>query len=598
MAKRFKKILKIFLLSLAAMLFVSFLLFCILIMNPFAADYSRSLLTLAPANSDAVAHIAKPQQLQRRLADYIAWQQLLERQGFRAWCERLTRELRPVLPLAEISYWRKQILAKTDIDIADSDYLLKVLARETAVACKYNGKEALPEFLLISRVGWQIQLANGLLPYVINQKTRQQMGIEMGKVCSIRLSARDTVYWFCHRDVLLLANSRLFLEEAAGITEAQKVSLYDIRQSLQQQSSLLQEQEGDILWYAATGGTAKQWLAPELAAKLPGECLGRLNLKNALQIDLEGTYGSPNSVTVPLLSLTAMPGDVGQQLPAETFAYGTLTLDIPQIWPYIWSVLPPAYQRQAKPYLDLMDQHFQTKDFPAQLLQKHLEGPVIWCMALTDFAKENLQPLDPYPSVALLAKASQPNEFVNTMHEVLSTVQQYIMAREVGRSDFTVFAREQYAGRPYLRFKYPDSSGGAIQPAVGAVGPYVVLSSHTGFLKSMADLHDQLASPLQNTNAYHKMEQRLQEAHTIHCFAQSNSIVKIAGDFHEPLLDGCMANMPRAILMQQARKEAWRELLQDALASLGLLDVLLHLQCDISKDKVQGRIVLPLHIRK
>lgn len=597
MAKRLlRKVLKIFFLSLAFLLLTGFVLFCVLIMNPFAADYSRSLLTLAPASSDAAVHLANPQQLQRRVSAYVGWNKLRERPGFRNWYDRLYRELQPLLALDEIGKWRKLILDKTDIDIFDIDYVFGVLARETAVAIKYHEQQ--PEFVLLSRVGWQIQLADGLVPYVLSKKQRQRFGIELGKIRSVAVPGQGTFYWMCYRDVLLLANSRTMIEDASGLARSRTESLYDIRQGLQQQAALLQEQQGDILLYVAAPDVAKRLHLPQLKVDLPADYCGRLNLKNEIKLEFEAVFATPNASQLPLLSLTQSSGDIGQQLPAETFAYGTLAFEVAQIWPQLWSLLPPGMQRQAKPYLDKLNQHFQTADLPAKLLQQYMEGPVVWTMALTDFDKENLQPLDPYPNAGILIKSPQPAEFINTMHEVLERLRAEVVTREMGKSDFTFFSYEQYANRPYLRIKFPDSSGGAIQPVIGAVGQHIVVSSHVAFLKNLIDLHDQLGSSLQNTDAYHKMEKHLQEPRTIHAFMHSGGPVKTANLFRDHLLSCWISYLPRQIRMQPARKQVWLELGQEVLNNIGLIDAILHFELDISKDKLQGKLVLPLHLRE
>ena len=217
-------------------------------------------------------------------------------------------------------------------------------------------------------------------------------------------------------------------------------------------------------------------------------------------------------------------------------------------------------------------------------------------MSQTDFIKQGLSPLDPYPAASLVIKTGKGKEMIQTIETVLSRIKEETIDTQFSTPSVELYSQEEYAGHKFLRLKFPDVSGGAIHPAIGAMGNYFIVTTHVAFLKSIADVMDGIEPGLDKQEFYQDLES----------FSEASSFVLLDGE-----RGGKVAYEIRSLLAEfyalhnkKARHDFHRfqknteARIIEALQFLNLFKTAVGMDCHISEDKMTVRIGLLIKIRR
>jgi len=153
----------------------------------------------------------------------------------------------------------------------------------------------------------------------------------------------------------------------------------------------------------------------------------------------------------------------------------------------------------------------------------YLEEKMAIVFSSIDFVKENLDPFEPYPAISLFFPTPNPPELFENIEGDLKRLQDIIIREELcsKESEFSLFRTKKYAGHTYLQIKFPDTSGGAIQPAIGYCGPYVVFTTHSSFLKELIDVNDGIGTSLSLTPIFSRTMAPLPSSHSLQLYLDS-----------------------------------------------------------------------------
>ena len=580
--KRWKKIL----LALGCLLVVLFVLFSVFIVNPLESDYAGTCLDLVPGNSQVVCYLPNPPLLYERGLQTIAWEKFSKSPNYKQFkASILYEELARSLQLEQIKAQQQQILKDLGVDILDIAHLWEIAGREV-VACLRSSPDRADEILVLTRVSFWVKLAEGLSRYVIPKKIRQKFEIKWGdNVGSAVVPGVGTICWLRHSDVMLLSNSPVFLEDAKRLIQNSALSLYSTSQSLREQVGLLRKENQDGLGYFVSGGIAK---SPQ-DGRFLGSSLARLSLQKGVQVDWEVKLNPDVMYEIRRLQPTKILSNGSSCLPANTFAYGIFSFEPAKLWNTLEQSVSPATQREINNYLAKLNRESGSADYIEQLLAKYLEHEVMVAVSQTDFVQENLNPLDPYPAVTLFCKSAQPVECFQYLEATLEKVRRAVVAEQMGdRNDFTFFYREEYGSHPFIRIKYPDASGGAVQPAFGVVGDYVVLTTHVSQLRCVFDVADQLAKPMQVLRSYQELEKMMKEPHVGKIWLAGDGILKVAETFRQPLWD----IWARHARLTSGRRDRYFAAWNAILDSLKVCDYGAAAWMDAESEKMDGKIVV------
>lgn len=611
MRKRWKKWLLITSVSLAILFTLGFLLFSVFILNPLEGSYPHSLCKLVPITSEAIFYLPFPQTVWDKACGQIT--KISQSKSYREFEKSpLYQEIRQNLRVDQWRAYIENLQKQAGVNFFQLKYLWKFVGQEVLVTGRFNIHQQ-PEVILLTRVSWLIKLLDNVLPYLVPQQIRQRFQMQLDtQIRHVILPQGTGIYWMRYQDVVAIANAENFLREVTHIVTQPERSLWEVR-GLVDVSNQLKERTNDILVYLDTQtlqeriGRNKADFDPlalvtkgRAVAKTVNGLLCALSLNQGIAIDWQAQVTPSLSQTSPAPDLLSQStSTIARDLPSDTFAYCTFFLDPQQLWPGIWQRLPNSLQQDMQPYLQKLNQHYGEKDIIGKSLSQYLQDEVILTLEHIDFVQENLAPFDPYPAISLMFKSPQATELLDALENIFQQTSELVQ-KEMGSSNsrFTFYTKDEYGRRSFLRIKYPDTSGGAIQPALGAVGTYFVVTSHVSFLRQLIDIADKIGTPLADDSRYQPLQSFLQNQHGLTAFLHGEGVCQLAENLQKQFIQNIIAYGPRELQTNYAWQARIKQHWSTALKCMKSFRVGGGGYLQLQQGRLSGKMLFPLEIRE
>ena len=514
---------------------------------------------------------------------------------------RFYRRIRDFLPGEAISRHGRLMRKRWGFNLLQSKYLWKILSGESALALRLSANRSV-KWLAALRISFLTKVVYALAGYMPARIKKRLSWKQKGQMLTVRPARLGTFYLCRYRDLLLVGNDRDFLTGTVRLIRDNKAAPVQLPSHFLRQTDKAQmlfhcdakpvelylRQDREARRIAARNPLVYRWLSGHCAKIY--KCLAHAEWSNQkidlrFQLMLRPDAGDFRQIVLPL-DKDSVPGTL---LPQKTFFYTRLAIP----WKKVWKDLPRRSRNRIK---DFLRQSGERESCIEELLS-YFKSPTICLLTPINFIKENLNPLDPYPAVAFVAETDRPSRLFAEIEATLQRIRQRALGRRVQDVEKFFFTMEKYAGHKYIRFKFPDVSGDAIQPAIGVVGTYLVITTHNSLLKELIDVGDRIAPSLGRNPFYAKMQNVLSGDLSIFVdvdgipdvladLCRSSEFIKfLALHVHKPGTDFC--------LLQRKIKSD----LLDLVTGIRAFKTGCVLDIRGQKQQIEGRLVMPLQIR-
>lgn len=575
----------------AGVLATGIILFAALIFNPLERDYAGPLLKLVPVDSDIAIYCPSTSQVREKLA-WITNQDLTSSRRY----QEFTRSSLYNRLLSDVLAEREGIESDFGIDILDWKYLSQAIGKEVAIAVRSAPAKDRDDFLMLTRITWKCKLVDGVLPYLTGGEVAEGVQLDLKEDLRSFKTPEWEGYWTRHRDVLIFASDRDFMTDALALLQDSRGSLWEVAEVKRQL-----EAKRDILWYKAN--TADEDRQPDNREELlDGICPGTAFYTGTIAIrkdkrDIDIALVGKFRATREQRKFTPIEWDTSEILSKNTIMYASFSIEPQKFWTDFKNCWSPELKENIAPYLEKLDYHHGEPDFIGKCCARYLKNDAAVALSSVDFVKENLQPFEPYPAFALIFKTPHAGEFFQVLEESLVRIKDIIVEREfASKSDFTFFVKEAHGECPYIRIKYPDKSGGAVKPAIGAWGPYLIITSHTGFFREFLDIADGYGSSLAQKSGYPQVRDLLRKPHIGNFYIDPEPTVASVRNLRKQCFEWYLENASRQSVSRSAIQEEF-DLLLEVLQHLQMWDLQIAMSWEADSAGVGGNISIPIEIR-
>lgn len=579
-------------LKFCAVIFILFLiLFFIFIFNPFEAKYSGNVFSLVSLGSDVALYIPEPKAIPEKGMLLVSWKELESTKSWKEFASTaLYQDFLKGIQYKKIASQRNHIIKTYGID--PWNILEELAGKEIAVSLRLSQGKNIPDFAILSRVSFTAKALYSIMAFLPGS-LHSKLGLSQeNEIFSFPLSSTQCLYFKRHRDVFIIANARDWLQQIED-TEKNKIP------GLLHKSALLQEKikqkEGEILFYADASGLLKyaKRNALYLNRNMEEELKGIQTIVGEIQTS-KGRIDFLFSLVVQSIQAKTwkeyFPGtkqEVTSLLPVNTFWQGNLSVPWTSLLQNWQEYIPMRDRKNFIAYEEILNQHYKTKNFIATFLTSHLESETIVCLSNSDFIKENLFPLDPYPTASLLIKVKNPEKFLSTLEQSIEKIIQESFGKSFKEEKIEFLMRQSYAGQPYFRIKFPDVSGGAIHPTIGTIGDYFIITSHAAFFKSLLDVRDQIEKSFQENKSYKNFPRN---SDSIRFFLDTQGLLKSIQGLRQQILQWISLNLTKrpSTAFEKRVEKQFNEILQ----AIKLFESSLSFSLSLENELIKGKASL------
>ena len=622
-ARKIFKVFKIFAFSILGLLLLGFILFCSLVMNPFEADYKENLFALVPADSHLALYVPQPLNFYKYLSKTVAWGRLEGKNArFRVKKMQIYQRYKKGMKLLEKN--RQKILQKIGIDILQDKYLREILGKEFVISFRRPPKKRKKrKFLILTHVSWKIKTIDGLVPY-IPKKLKKKFVIQSKKIRQILVSKKGIYYWSMYRDVLFLSNDERYIRDSLALCKNTAHSLLETSQKLKDQVLFSKDSKGKNLFFYLDRMEIKNLLRPqknprkykkkekfsmEKFAKtiVPVDYItngfGILDVSKDFQLAfsfiLDRNQMQEDKYVLPKQNIQDY---IYTQFPKNCFLYTSLSIAPKKIWNYFWPKISRGWK--SSNYIQRIDQFHGEKDFIGKCFGRYFEPEVSFVFSHTDFLKEdvNLKPADVLPAGTFVFRAKKPAEFSQKLQSILQQIRKEFIAKNFRsqKTTFTFFRQQNHLGYKIVKFKYPDKTGGSIQPAIGFVDGYFLIASHISFIKDFIDVRNDMGGALKDTLAHQKISLAIQNDGNFKLFIHGDEVLVLLQKSKRELIErivGAPKNRADWYRKQKVRLK-WEKRFQKYCDFLRVFEIRLGLNIKIRPEEIEGQIILPFKFKE
>lgn len=565
---RLKKFFKVSLITILVLFLLLFILCSIFVVNPLESDYAQPLPSLLAPSWQAIVVIPNPGKFTEQSQQFIPWQQLQQHPQWKNFSEtnlykKATEEWQ------KIQTQQQQFQQRTGRK--PGAILQHIIGREVVFAARQQTTGE-PSFLFATRVSFLAKVAYCLIPYLPEQ-VRKKANIQWNATTQIttitlqRNGQMQTLFLLRERDVILVSNQEQALAQTQQVLSGTVEGLMTHAPRLQKS---IEKNKAHIIGYFHSD---KASLLAELEIK-PKEA--KLSLDGVLQ-QLPENF---------LMDNWFRGGRPATNYPEHLASYTTFSIPWHQIWQSRHENWPDQWLQFITPYTNYLDQRYGSRDFVAQWIQKNLQDEVLISIQRTDFDREGATPYSKYPNIALIIPTNSPDTLLADIESIANEVVKNYVRQNPNQQQIQFWFMEDYAAIPYIKIKFPDTTGGAIRPAIGVVGNDLVITTHTGFFKEWCDLYHRGGVAYQS-----KMLKEFQQRQApIQFFLDGQCLGQIVSETNEQLAEE-IALRQRSANFGQARAE-WITRLKDIGLFLQILQPDLTLQFKNESNRIQSELVI------
>ncbi|NUM35684.1 MAG: hypothetical protein HUU50_14145 [Candidatus Brocadiae bacterium] len=595
MNKRLKKILKVFTISLLSFLFLLFLFFSFFIFNPFEGNYRENLLSLVSVGSDIAFHSSNPKSFAEKSMVLLSWKELENTKKWKTFSQSLLyQDFIKKIQYKKLMAERNRIIQEHNIDPLSA--LEEILGKEIAISLSFSKEKEAMDFAILSKVSWKAKLIYSIVAFLPNSLQEKVNITAREGILSYKITPKESLYFFRYKDVLAVSNSPVFLEQ---MEKTRKNEIPGILQKSVHLQYKLKEKKGDIILYADARSLldyAKNnllYMPKNIEEELKGMqyIIGEIqSSKGKLDLILTSAIESIRAKSwKEYFSSTSK--ETMSILPASTFIQSSFSIPWSNLAKNYHEFLPTQYKKNALVYEQILNQHYKSNSFISNMLSNYLEQESIVCFSNTDFIKENLSPLDPYPAISLMIKVKNAEKLLSLLEESIEKVIQESLDKSLKEEKIEFLIKQSYAGQQYFRIKFPDVSGGAIHPTIGTIGNYLVITTHAAFFKSILDVRDQIEKSLEQKQNFKNFP--IQQGNSIHLLWDTQGMLHAVQGIQKQILQSILLHFyKKSSTKNRAFEEKLHKQFQEVLQLISLFESSAFLSISLDNEFLQGKLSL------